>query len=83
MLHLVWNMRKIRQYNEIPVKISPVLEKATGNSDGYFGFTCHYSSGRFENIIINYQFSGRDLAWTEITNLHNHYNQKTLKGDKS
>lgn len=62
--------------------ISPVFEKNTGESEGYFGFTCHYPNGRFENVIINYQTSGRENAGAEINALHKLCRNKLNQGEK-
>lgn len=76
-------MRRTFTSSVILSQVSPVMEEVTGNSGGFFGFTCYFSDGRFENVIVNFDNVGRTIALMEIEAIHGRYNQLIEKGENS
>jgi len=63
-------MRKKKISITCPLQISPVIEESTESRGTYFGFTCMYEDGRFENILVSFNPQNRLQALSAINALY-------------
>ena len=63
-------MRKKNKPYRLLVTASPVIDYMSESKDAYFGFTCIFADGGFENIVLSYRQEERIEAFAAITKLH-------------
>jgi|GEM_PF-4714821 len=61
-----------KKYNQtrLLVTASPVIDYMSESKNAYFGFTCIFADGSFENVLLSYRQEKRIEAFAAITKLH-------------